>query len=222
MGLPLRQFGSHSFRKFSSHKQTNIFVYKPFNLLVWHIGQIINRSHISHIGTKTMYVCARKGNDYTFIETNSLKIPDAYELFTFVSSGYCLHYCFTNGHGRKIFYTCQTTHGIFWLPGLHRKTQPLFYLAYQYALTVIANSRRGIYTQFKGYGDDIWQPCQFHEWTLPNQHLWMVGLSSSLLRSLGLNDKSPCRYILSTLLFYEWYETRVSWCRGRRVVCTCI
>lgn len=26
----------------------------------------------------------------------------------------------------------------------------------QYALTVIANSRRGIYTQFKGYGDDIW------------------------------------------------------------------
>lgn len=44
-----------------------------------------------------MYVCARKGNDYTFIETNSLKIPDAYELFTFVSSGYCLHYCFTNG-----------------------------------------------------------------------------------------------------------------------------
>lgn len=39
-----------------------------------------------------MYVCARKGNDYTFIDTNSNKIPDAYELFTFVSSGECL-YC---------------------------------------------------------------------------------------------------------------------------------
>lgn len=37
-----------------------------------------------------MYVCARKGNDYTFINTNSLKIPDAYELFTFVSDGDCL------------------------------------------------------------------------------------------------------------------------------------
>ncbi len=39
-----------------------------------------------------MYVCARKGNDYIFIDTNSNKIPDAYELFTFVSSGECL-YC---------------------------------------------------------------------------------------------------------------------------------
>lgn len=41
-----------------------------------------------------MYVCARKGNDYTFIDTNSLKIPDAYELFTFVSDGDCLHYTY--------------------------------------------------------------------------------------------------------------------------------
>lgn len=39
-----------------------------------------------------MYVCARKGTDYIFIDTNSNKIPDAYELFTFVSSGECL-YC---------------------------------------------------------------------------------------------------------------------------------
>ena len=41
-----------------------------------------------------MYVCARKGNDYTFIDTNSNKIPDAYELFTFVSNGHCLHYTY--------------------------------------------------------------------------------------------------------------------------------
>lgn len=41
-----------------------------------------------------MYVCARKGDDYTFIDTNSNKIPDAYELFTFVSNGHCLHYTY--------------------------------------------------------------------------------------------------------------------------------
>lgn len=47
-----------------------------------------------------MYVCARKGDDYTFILTNSRKIPDAYELFTFISGGDCL-YCTDRTNGKQ-------------------------------------------------------------------------------------------------------------------------
>jgi len=39
-----------------------------------------------------MYVCARKGDNYTFLDTNSNKIPDAHELFCFIESGQCLYY----------------------------------------------------------------------------------------------------------------------------------
>ena len=39
-----------------------------------------------------MYVCARKGDQSTFIDTDSYKIPDAHELFRYVERGYCLYY----------------------------------------------------------------------------------------------------------------------------------
>ena len=50
-----------------------------------------------------MWVVARKGDKYTCMITNSHKIPDAIELFEFITTGWCLHYSKITDQGQRSF-----------------------------------------------------------------------------------------------------------------------
>lgn len=52
-----------------------------------------------------MYVIAEAGDEYTCLVTNSYKIPDALELFEFITEGSCLHYsCNEDGKERSVMF----------------------------------------------------------------------------------------------------------------------